>query len=345
MRWENPEFLLLWWVLPLAAAVHYFVRRRHRRVARRFADHAMLDRLLPRPAAPRQWLKVALLLLGLACLTAAAARPRWGVYFEEVQSRGVDMFILLDVSRSMLAEDVAPNRLERAKSDIRDLIERMEGDRVGLIVFAGAAVNQVPLTTDHDFFLSTLADVDPDSAPRGGSLIGDAIRKALTALEPTVDRDRVLVIITDGEDHESFPEEAAAEAANRGIKIFTVGLGDTREGSRIPIRDENGNLTYLQHDGQELWSQMNEELLRKIAVDSGGAYIPARTQTYDLGQVYDNHLKSLARGEISNEKRKRFRDRFQWLLAAGAAVLLLETSIARYPRSHGSRQVGEGGIA
>ena len=333
MYWENPELLLLWWTLPAAVVLFYFLNRRQQQAARRFADHLMLARLLPAGSSGRRWLKVVLLLVGLSCLIAGAARPRWGVYFEEVQSRGVDMFVLLDVSRSMLAEDVAPNRLERAKSDIRDLIERMEGDRVGLIVFAGAAVVQVPLTTDHEFFVSVLTDVDEESAPRGGSLIGDAIRKALSSLGQHADRDNVLVIITDGEDHESFPAEAAAEAAARGVKIFTVGLGDSQEGGRIPVRDRSGRLTYLQHDGQELWSQMNEDLLRQIALDSGGAYIPARTQAYDLGQVYEDHLAGLARGELTTEKRKRFRDRFQWLLAIGLAVLLLETSTARYPRS------------
>ena len=336
MHWDNPEALLLWWGLPLIVVLDVLTYRRQRRAAKRFAERAMLVHLLPAGNAVRRWVKLAALIAGLACLIAAAARPRWGVYFEEVQSRGVDLFVLLDVSRSMLAEDVAPNRLERAKSDIRDLVERLSGDRVGLIVFAGAAVTQVPLTTDHSFFLSALAEVNEESAPRGGSLIGDAIRKAATSLGQQADRDSVVVIVTDGEDHESFPAEAAGEAAARGIKIFVVGLGDTDEGGRIPIRDETGSLTYLQHEGQEHWSQMNEELLRKIALDSGGAYIPARTQSYDLGQIYDDHLAQLTRGELVTEQRRRYRDRFQLFLAIGLGLLLLELSIPRYSRREGS---------
>jgi Ca-activated chloride channel family protein len=175
--------------------------------------------------------------------------------------------------------------------------------------------------------------VDTESAPRGGTLIGDAIRKALSSLDKQQDRDRVLVIITDGEDHESFAAEAAADAAAQGVKIFTVGLGDTQEGGRIPVRDEAGNLVYLQYEGQELWSQMNEDLLRKIALDSGGAYVPARTQAYDLGKVYEDRLANLTRGEISSERRRRLSDRYQWFLATGLGLLWLEMAIARYPRA------------
>ncbi|MEO8498506.1 MAG: VWA domain-containing protein, partial [Planctomycetota bacterium] len=264
-------------------------------------------------------------------LIFAAARPRWGVYFEDVQSRGVDMFVLLDVSRSMLAEDVAPNRLERAKSDIRDLLQYLQGDRVGLIAFAGAAVVQTPLTTDQGFFRLVLDDTDSDSAPRGGSLIGDAIRTALEAMEPRQDRDQVIVLITDGEDHDSFPTEAAKAAAERDVKVICVGLGDTEEGRRIPIRDEAGNLSYMKHDGQEVWSKMDEAVLKEIAVTTKGAYIPAKTTAYDLGKVYSDHLAGLTRGEINAEKRKRYRERFQLFVVLGLAALLLEMVIPRSP--------------
>lgn len=341
MLWDNPEALLMWWVLPVIAALAVFAQRRQLRAARRFAAPEMLRFLLPKAAGLRRWSKIVLTILALAFLIAGAARPRWGVYLEEVQTRGVDMFVLLDVSRSMLAEDVAPNRLDRAKSDIRDLVGRLGGDRVGLIVFAGAAVTQVPLTTDHSFFLAALADVDETSAPRGGSLLGDAIRKALASLQPNAERDHVLVVITDGEDHDSFPQEAAKEAAARDVKIFTVGLGDTGEGGRIPVRDGQGNLTYLQHEGQEHWSQMNEQLLREIALDTGGAYIPARTQAYDLGEIYDEHLAGLTRGEITTERRKRYREQFQLFLTLGIGLLLLEMSIPRYSPPQQIESAGE----
>jgi len=164
---------------------------------------------MPAFAGRRPWLRGGAVLLGLAALILASARPRFGVYYDRVVQRGVDLFVLIDVSRSMLAEDVKPNRIERAKADVRDLLTRLAGDRVGLIAFAGKAVVKVPLTTDQGFFRMALDELGPGSAPRGGSLIGDAIRKAMEAMEPRQDRDQILVLITDGEDHDSFPAEAA----------------------------------------------------------------------------------------------------------------------------------------
>jgi Ca-activated chloride channel homolog len=333
MRWENPIWLLALWVLPLLAAVLVYAHRRRAAAARRFAELAMIGRLMPPPGTARAWIKGSLLLVGVALLIVAAARPRFGVYFEQISARGVDLFVLLDVSRSMLAEDVAPHRLERAKSDIRDLLRKLPGDRVGLIAFAGAPAVIVPLTTDRGFFLNALDSVDTRSAPRGGSLIGDAIRKAIESLDATRDRDQVLVLITDGEDHDSFPLEAAQSAAEREIKIFAVGLGDTEEGRRIPLRDSTGSVRYLQHEGQEIWSRMDERLLKEIALKTSGAYIPARTRTYDLGQIYEEHLAGLARGEIQAEKRKRYAERFQWFVFFGLIALLAEMLIASYPRA------------
>jgi len=332
MIWDTPEMLLLLWILPVVAGLFVYAQHKRHAAAKRFTGDVMCDRLAPRISTSRTWFKLAAVLLGLGLLIVAAARPRWGAYFEDVQTRGVDLFVLLDVSKSMLAEDVAPNRLARSKSDIRDLLAHLQGDRVGLIAFAGAAVVRAPLTTDHRFFLMMLDETGPESAPRGGSLIGDAIRKALAAMEKRNDRDQVIVLITDGEDHDSFPQEAAKLAAERGVKIICVGLGDSEQGMRIPLRDDAGNLKYLQHDGKEVWSKMDESLLKEIAATTHGAYIPAKTRAYDLGQVYQQHLASLTRGQILAEKRKRYRERFQWFLVLGLGVLLLEMVIPRYPR-------------
>ena len=331
MYWENANFLFFLWILPAAAWLLVHAHRKRMAAARRFADPAMVERLMPSFRGSRPWIKGAAVLAGLACLVVAGARPRFGVYFERMTQRGVDLFVLLDVSRSMLAEDTAPNRLERAKSDIRDLLRKLPGDRVGLIAFAGKPVVKVPLTTDHGFFLTALDEIDTQSAPRGGTCIGDAIRKAMEAMEERRDRDQVLVLITDGEDHDSFPEEAAKRAAERGIKIFTVGLGDPSEGARIPVRDDKGNLIYMKYRNQEIWSRMDEELLKKIALDTGGAYIPARTRSYDLGRVYEKHLAGLTRGEIRAEKRKRYREQFQLFVCLGVLFLLLDMFLPPYP--------------
>ena len=231
---DHPAILLLLWILPLAAGLIAYAQRRRAAAARNFADEPMLLRLMPALVKVRPWIKTVLLLLGLASIVVAAARPRYGVYFEKVARRGVDCFVLLDVSRSMLAEDAAPNRLERAKADVRDLLKKLAGDRVGLIAFAGRPAVKVPLTTDDAFFRSALDEVDTHSAPRGGTLIGDAIRKAIEIMPQRTDHDQIIVLLTDGEDQESYAREAAEAAAERGIRIFTVGLGDSAEGVHPP---------------------------------------------------------------------------------------------------------------
>lgn len=332
MYFENPTILLGLWILPLVGLLLFYAQRRRAGAARRFADPVMVARLMPALRGPRPWFKGILILAGLASLLVAGARPRFGVYFEKVTQRGLDLFVLLDVSRSMTAEDVAPNRLERAKSDIRDLLAKLVGDRVGLIAFAGKPVIMVPLTTDQGFFLSALEGVDIHSAPRGGSLIGDAIRKAMEAMPPERDRDHVVLLISDGEDQDSYAEDAAKQAAGQGIKIFTMGLGDSHEGARIPVRDASGRKTYLKYQGQEVWTKLNERALSQIALAAGGAYIPAGTRAYDLGQIYSEYLAGLARSEIQAEKRKRYAEQFQWFVCLGVGLLLLEMAVPSYRR-------------
>jgi Ca-activated chloride channel homolog len=335
MNFDHPGMLLLLWILPLVAGLMIYAQRKRAAAARRFVQSSMLARLMPPIMDTRPWIKGTLVLLGLAAIIVACARPRFGVYFEKVVQRGVDCFICLDVSRSMLAEDVAPSRLGRAKSDIRDLLKKLAGDHVGLIVFAGKPVVKVPLTTDDGFFRTVLDEVDNHSAPRGGTLIGDAIRKAMEAMPPRADHDQIIVLITDGEDQESYAAEAAKQAAEKGIKIFTVGLGDSAEGARIPIRGESGGLTYEKDEKGEHWSKTDQDLLKQIALATGGAHIPAGTKAYDLGQIYEDHLANLARGEEENQKRKRFQERYQIFLVLGIALLALERIIPIYGRPNG----------
>ncbi len=331
MVWQHPELLLALWALPLVAGLLWLAERRRQRAAERFVASRMAARLMPGASGVRPWLKGSLVILGLAALIVATARPRFGVYYETVVQRGVDCFILLDVSRSMLAEDVAPNRLERARSDIRDLLPRLRGDRVGLIAFAGQPIVQVPLTTDQAYFREVLDRTDPTSAPLGGSLMGDAIRKALSSMKERRDRDQLIILITDGEDQESEPLEAAKVAQSRGVQIFTIGLGSSAEGARIPIRGDDGRVRYLKHDGQEVWSRMDEKLLQEIALETRGTYVPARTTLYDLGKIYDEYFVDLARGESRSEQRKRYREQFQLFVCVGILLLLAEMLIPSYP--------------
>lgn len=331
MSWGSPTVLFALWLVPLTGLAVVYAHRKKRQAALRFVDAGMMPRLVPDGGAGRMWGRAVVLMLAIGLLIVAAAGPRFGVVVEQVSTRGVDLFVLMDVSRSMLADDVAPNRLERAKSDILDLLPRLEGDRIGLIAFAGAPVELVPLTTDQGFFRMALEGVDPESAPRGGSLIGDAIRRAIEALDQRHDRDQVIVLITDGEDHESFPLEAADQAAERGIRIICIGLGDTGEGSRIPQIQEDGTRSYTRHEGQEVWSKMNESLLEQIATKTSGAWVRARTAAYDLGRIYEERLAGLTRGELHSQQRRRYREQFQIFAVAGMVLLIVELALSVVP--------------
>jgi Ca-activated chloride channel family protein len=203
-----------------------------------------------------------------------------------------------------------------------------------LIAFAGKPIVKVPLTTDLVFFNSILNSVDTNAAPRGGTAIGDAIRKALAVMPPEQNRDAAIVLITDGEDQESMPLEAAKEAAARKVKILTVGLGDAIEGARIPVRDEKGNLTYLKHKGQEVWSKVDEKTLQDIARLTGGVYIAAKTNTFDLGKIYANNIAPLRGEEFQMEQRKKYRLQYQPFLAAATVLLMLFVFSSEYAKQN-----------
>lgn len=341
MHFQYPTILLLLWILPGVAALLVVAQKRRLAAARRFVEQPMIARLMPELQGSRPWTKGTMMLLGIALLIIAAARPQHGVYYETVkQQHGVDCFVLLDVSRSMLAEDVTPNRLARAKSDIRDLLNKLRGDRVGLIVFAGKPVLKVPLTTDAGFFNQVLDDIDTRSAPRGGTLIGDAIRKALDSLPARGDHDQMIVLLTDGEDQDSYPLDAAKLAAERGVKIFTVGLGDSNEGARIPVRDATGGLEYVKEEGKEHWSKTDQSVLQKIASVTGGAHVSAGTRTYDLGQIYQDRLAELTRGEDQKDvNRRRLNDQYQIFLVLALVLLTIERLVPTCSDTRGRQAV------
>lgn len=333
MEWERPEALLF--ILPVLAfwlGLALFARSRRRRAARAFVDAAMAPRILPTESTSRFWLKLLCMELALLCGLIAIAGPRFGTYFETIKARGSDVYVMIDVSRSMLADDVLPNRLARAKSDVSSLLNRLNGERVGLIAFAGKAVVKCPLTTDYGFFRLALNDLDPNSAPRGGTAIGDAIRKGLEVFPNEAERDRAIILITDGDDQESYPMEAASLAAERRVLVFTVGLGDSSQGARVPETRE-GKLTFMEHDGQQVWSKLNHGLLKDIALKTRGAYIPAGTKAYDLGQLYQDHLRTLKGGEGSQTQRTRRHERFQLFLGLSLFFLLLEILIKPYAQA------------
>ncbi len=323
MEWQHPGWLYL--IVPVAAAwlfLSLYSRRRRQRAAEAFVAQAMRSRILPADSRARFWVKLLFREAALVAGLAALAGPRFGTQYEEVVPRGSDLYVLIDVSRSMLAEDVPPSRLGRAKADVAALVNRLEGERVGLIAFAGQAVVKCPLTVDYDAFRRSLDELDPASAPRGGTAIGDAIRKALEVFHAKTERDQAILLITDGDDQQSYPLEAAAVAAERHVTIFTVGLGDADQGARIP--QGAASKSYVEYKGQQVWSKLEGTLLKEIALKTSGVYVPVGTRAYDLGELYANHLHGRNGDDTESRTRIRRAERFQIFLALALLALLAD---------------------
>lgn len=330
--WDNPVALSALTVLPVVAWLLAHLERQRAQAAARFADAAALQRLLPARSVWRRWVKHGAVLAGLALLVLAGARPRFGASLEPLAQRSADILVVLDASRSMLAEDVSPNRLGRAREIIRRLLDHLPGDRVGLMAFAGTVVPKAPLTADHSFLREVLDEIHPLSMPRGGTRIGDALRKALELLPPANPGGQAIVLITDGEDHGSQPDQAAQEAARRGVRILTISLGDSRQGARIPLPRPDGTPSFLTYEGQEVWSRADEGLLQRIATTTGGTFMRAGQGEVLFGPAWTNLLDSLARRDLRQQRRIPYADRFQWFAGAGLVLLMLDALLPRYPQ-------------
>ena len=328
MQFGNPT--LFWLLLLIPALVVFLIWgfRARRRALARFAAPPLAERLADsvRPTA-RRW-KAILIIASVLLLVLALTQPRWGFEWREVKRNGVDVAVLLDVSKSMLTEDVRPNRLEQAKYAVQDLLEKLQGDRIGLIAFAGTAFLQCPLTVDYEAFRLTLKDADPRIIPRGGTAIGVAIRTALKAFEASEGRDRAIVLITDGEENEGDALVAADEAAKEGVKIYTIGVG-TAEGELIPIREEGKPMEFLKdRDGQVVKSRLNEELLKEIALKTGGIYVRSVPGDFGIDTIYEKGISQLKRKEYQAQLQRRYLERFQWPLGLAFAFLVVESFVS-----------------
>lgn len=328
VKFDNLNSLHLLWVVAGLVAVVIYGAHRHGRLLHRLASGNLIEHLTAQVSRPRQRVRWVLLLVAMVMLVLAAIGPRWGVTYEEVPRRGIDIMFVLDVSRSMLAEDVKPNRLERSKQMIEDVLQALGGDRVGLVTFAGTSVLNCPLTINYSALRMTLDEIGPLVQTRGGTLIGDAIRLAAESFVDQVKQYKAIVVITDGEDQESYPVEAARKVfTDRGIRVYTVGLGDTGEGSRIPTEKE-GQKLYLQHQGQEVWSKMNPATLREIALAGGGAYVPVGTSNVDLGQVYREKIAPAELRDFEAARIERYNVQFQWFAGASLLLVLVSTLLS-----------------
>ena len=329
---------LLWLAAGAVLIMLYGAAKRKARLEK-FAGRSRWQTLFARqPSRQRRFWKSLCLLGALLFVILALARPAWNLKKTEVRKQGRDVVFLLDVSRSMLAEDLAPNRLERAKIAIRDAVEKLRGDRVALVVFAGRAVIKCPLTIDYGFFRQMLDDVSVQSVNRGGTLIGDAIRAVLdTVFDSQARQYKDIVLITDGEDHESFPVEAARGAGEIGVRLIIVGLGDESEGRRIPVTDESGRRTFLKYRGREIWTRLDGATLRQMAAQTpSGTYLPVATGNIDLGRVYMDLIAGAEKRALDTQVIHRYQEKFQIFLALGFILLCIDMLVSDTGRKSGN---------
>jgi len=329
MNLGNEKALWFLFVVPvvlLPVYIWYFWQKT--RALRILASNEMLRKINVSVSLKKQIFKALLLIAGFVSIVIALTEPKWNPQVQRIKRRGRDVCILLDTSRSMLAEDIKPSRLERSKIAIRDLLETLRGGRIAIVTFAGNSTVKCPLTQDYAFVRMVLADISTESTSRGGTMIGDAIRKSA---EDVFDRQsrkyKDIILITDGEDHDSFPVQAAEKAAKEGIRIIAIGLGDENQGSRIPITGANGKKTFMKYKGQEVWSKLDADTLRKVVyATNGGKYLSVEPgTTLDLGQIYEGLIASAQKRELESTTMTRYDEKFQIFLALGLGLIVWET--------------------
>ena len=327
MRFAETHSFYLFWLVCALILFYIWVFRKKKKAMERFASKNLFTELTKSLDFGKQSLKAFLLIGAISFIALSLSRPQWGFHWERVRRTGLDILIAIDTSKSMLAEDVKPNRLERSKLAVEDLLGKLKGDRIGLIAFAGKAFLQCPLTVDYSGFLLSLNDLSVNTIPMGGTSISSAIYEAIKSYKGGVKKYKVLILITDGEDHKGDPIKAAEKAKKEGIKIFCVGIG-TPEGELIPITDKQGNRVFLKdRNGNVVKSRLNESILQKIALVTGGDYIRATGAEFGLDLIYEKKIEKMKKREIKSRMIKRYEERFQIPLALALILLLLESSI------------------
>ncbi|NCD23515.1 MAG: VWA domain-containing protein, partial [Spartobacteria bacterium] len=260
------------------------------------------------------------------------ARPQWGFRWEEVRRKGLDLVVALDTSRSMMASDIKPTRLQQAKWGIRDLLRNLRGDRVGLVPFAGSSILQCPLTIDYAAFAMTLDDVYSGIIPKGGTALEQALRTAIAAFPADRTADRVILLITDGEDHEGDPLALLPELKDKGIRVYTIGIG-TLEGEMVPAGDNQGGY-FKDRQGQIVKTALKEDMLQKLALGTGGTYVRSAPGDTGLERVFNESIANLKRSEQENRTAKIYEERFVWPIAAALLLLAWEALLGDRRKNH-----------
>ncbi len=325
-QFQYPWVLYLLWLVPAVGILWHITVNRRQLPGNALVSPVMAARLAPSHAPARRLWQMILLMTGLLLSLIAAARPQWGMKDETVFQKGRDLFVVLDVSRSMLATDVHPSRLGRAKVDLLDLIKQINGDRIGLFAFRGRPILLCPLTTDYGFFTQMLEGCGIHSAPAGETDIGDAIAEALKTFDTEAGTHRAIVLVSDGEDLAGHMDNAIKQAQEQGVAIFTVGFGSA-DGSQLPAGP--GKKDFLSHQGSLVLSKLNNELLSDLAMRTGGAYVPVGMANVKLGDLYRDRLSRITARDLEESVQRRYTERYQLFLVAGVLCFLAVTFLSR----------------
>ena len=320
----NPFYSLLFLIPMLGIIFYIIIQRRANRDLETFAAKELLAKVVDFTGQKLRIRQRILRIAGLIFLILAICGPGWGYNWQEVKSRGLEIIFALDTSKSMLAADIKPTRLERAKLALKDFLNKIEGNKVGLVAFSGSSFLQCPLTLDYSAFGESLDALSVYTIPRGGTAIGSAIATARKAFQAAGSGTKILILITDGENHEGDPVAGAKAAAQEGITIYTIGIGSP-EGELVVIQDQNGNTSYLKDSqGNVVKTTLNEAILKEIAQNGNGSYLRANGLTLGLDVLYNVQLAKFNKSEISSKWQKKYINRYQLPLLVAVLVLLSE---------------------
>ncbi|MBR6470183.1 MAG: VWA domain-containing protein, partial [Victivallales bacterium] len=330
----HPSYLNLLWLLPVLGTLFLLTAHRCRHALSRIAGPNAAAALLHETPSGFNLLRGMLLLGAVLLLVIALAGPAWNPVEEKIDRQGRDVVFVLDVSRSMLAEDLRPSRLERAKADVAECIESLQGDRVALVAFAGNAVVQCPLTQDYGFFRMMLADLTTESVTRGGTNLGDALRLAQKQVFDGTEKEyKDIILITDGEDHDSLPVAAAQELGAAGIRLIAIGIGDDTVGTPIQVTDERGYKSVLKYHGEVVRTKLDSQTLREMAqATPGGIYLPVGTNAFDLRETYQHLIASADQKDLETSIVIHLQPKFQIFLGMAMILLALATLLPQRKR-------------
>ncbi len=326
IRFAHPDLLYLLVLIPVFIMLFIILMQWKKKAWKRFGEYGIISRLIPDYSKSRFIVKFIFLLTAITFLIIGLADPQVGSKLVKAERKGIDIMLALDVSNSMLAEDIQPSRLERSKQSISKLIDELRSDRIGMIVFAGKAYTQLPITTDYAAAKMFLSTISTEAVPVQGTAIGEAIELAMKSFDESNDHSKAIIIITDGENHEGDALTVAKEAADKGIHIYTIGMG-LPEGGPIPVFQGQNKVGYKKdRQGNTIVTKLNETMLQQIASAGQGVYVRANNASAGLSKIFDE-INKLSKTEIDSMMFSDYEDRFQYFLAVSLIFLILELMV------------------